>query len=858
MSRVRRWRVRRLLDVSVDLALCVYLAIVAQLIIVGGFTLQVGGLQIRASTYTRPLIALALLLLLRQGLRGFSIAGVRLTPGRRHASHRSPTGGAAAGWRQVVDGGSYVVEIALLATLGIGSWVALAGSVAPPDWIIAGPARSYTPLIAVAAGLLLCRFWLRGSALGAFRFPPSATGAATRSWRGLVDRYRRGTATPARRAWLIATVLVVTSLLAGVGLWGHAQQGLTGRYYDEPDWSGALLATARDRSISLRRPAYDFVNRDYIYSVEWTGVIHIPTPGAYRFLLRSDGGSGLWINDVLVVDNLSADDLETADGVAGLVPGFHTIRVRYSQARGRDGVFGGAWQRDSFARETDLDPPRQLSSAVLFPRVPSAGAFAVVRLGQWLLAIGRMLLLAGLTAICLVGFDWLLRALQPRVGEPHVYLVTLAGLAILDLLAAFAELRGYWGFAALGPLGRDRAIACVLLAAMAVVAYRRYRPRANTLAMAAQTYLYAHPVVVVAAALLSAIVFFGLRNEYLNSDAVAFRWSVPQIVESGRVGFDEMWEGYLHARFWSATNAVFNWSVRLSYQVASSLAGAAFLLVLWSYARRLVPNAALPFFLLMVCGGYMQLFFGDVENYSMVAVVILGYFLVSARFFQEQRSVVVPSAVLSLAMSFHMLAGFLLPSLGVLYLIELRRRRFGQVALGLAVFVTIILGTMVLVGEPLEALYEGSLGTNAIRELLTAGRTLAFDGQAAELSRWVLPALDQYHWDQYNLLALMFPAHLLLAPMVLRGRIGLDWINVHLIVASLGLALLQFGYFSMLGAYGDWNLNASAAVPLAILVWRNLLEAREFRLKGEIVIGWACLSFVHSYCWIVSNHGVVP
>ena len=768
------------------------------------------------------------------------------------------------GRRQVGDLASSVVEIALLATLGIVFWIALSGGVTLPTGMVVLSARSYEPLLFIVAGLLVFRYWLRGTALGGLRFPPSVTDSVTRAWGRLVNGYQRSAASPARRTRLIVTMVLAAGLLVGIGLSGHVQQGLTGRYYDEWNWSGALLGTARDRTLTLRRPVYDFINPDYTYSVEWTGVIHIPSAGAYRFLLRTDEGAGLWIDDVLVVSHRISGDVVNVQGVVRLRPGFHPIRIRYTQPRGRMGMFAAEWRRDSFARDTDQPPLRELSSALLFPDVPSASAFAVVRLGQWLMAIGRLLLLAGLTAICLVGSHWVLgalrlRSLRPRVGEPHVYLATLAGLATLYLMAAFGDLQGYWGFDALGPLGRDRTLVGFLLAVLAMMAYQRHRPRADALVMTVQTYLYARPIVVVAAAVLGVFVFFGLRNEYLNSDGVALRWAIPQIAESGKVEFDEMWESYLHARFWSATNGAFNWSVRLSYQVASSIAGGAFILVLWSYARRLLPGASLPFFLLMACGGYMQLFFGDVENYTMVTVLIVAYFLVSARFLQEQHSVVAPTAALALAMSFHMLAAFLLPSLGVLYLVELRRRRFLQIGLGMAVFVTIILGTVALLGGPLESLYQGSHGTSAIRELLSAGRgALASDGQAVEMGRWVAPALDAYHWDQYNLLALMFPAHLLLIPLVLGGRIRLDWINVHLIVASLGMAILQFGYLSMLGAYGDWNLNANAAIPPTILVWRNLLGAPQLRYKGAIVIGWACLSFMHTYAWIVSNHSAIP
>ena len=44
----------------------------------------------------------------------------------------------------------------------------------------------------------------------------------------------------------------------------------------------------------------------------------------------------------------------------------------------------------------------------------------------------------------------------------------------------------------------------------------------------------------------------------------------------------------------------------------------------------------------------------------------------------------------------------------------------------------------------------------------------------------------------------------------------------------------------------------------AILVWRNLLGADGLRDKVGIAIGWAALSFMHSYVWMLTNHRYTP
>jgi hypothetical protein len=212
-------------------------------------------------------------------------------------------------------------------------------------------------------------------------------------------------------------------------------------------------------------------------------------------------------------------------------------------------------------------------------------------------------------------------------------------------------------------------------------------------------------------------------------------------------------------------------------------------------------------------------------------------------------------------MTFHMLAGFLLPSLGLLYFVGLRRRDYLQIGLAIAVSLAVIGFAMLAVGVPITGLYQGSWGTQAIRRLLTTeapglGGTLG-EGAAAT-KNWAFFKFDKYHWDQWNLLALMFPAHLAVIPLLLAGRIKRDAINGHLLVAALGMAFFQFNYRALLPIDHDWNLFASAALPIALLVSRNLVGAPGLRWRNEIAIGWVSLSFIHSYAWIVSDHRFLP
>jgi hypothetical protein len=58
-----------------------------------------------------------------------------------------------------------------------------------------------------------------------------------------------------------------------------------------------------------------------------------------------------------------------------------------------------------------------------------------------------------------------------------------------------------------------------------------------------------------------------------------------------------------------------------------------------------------------VSGGYMQLFFGDVENYTVSAAIVVFYVLAAHRYLSGEVGLHVPSAILAVAMCFHLETG---------------------------------------------------------------------------------------------------------------------------------------------------------------------------------------------------------
>ena len=340
----------------------------------------------------------------------------------------------------------------------------------------------------------------------------------------------------------------------------------------------------------------------------------------------------------------------------------------------------------------------------------------------------------------------------------------------------------------------------------------------------------------------SSTVFLGLRNGFVNPDGGAFSANFPVEVQrrGAVVTHDEMLELYVHSRFWRLTNEAFDWSVEFSYQFLSSLAGGVFMVLLLAFSWHLLSGRRWIVLVLGVASsGFMQLFFGDVENYTLVTTLILLYLLTGYLFLEGRVGLWMPSAVAAVAICFHLLAAFLLPSLAYLHWAALRRGRSWSVAGAAATLVVIPSAVVVYFhfnGLPLEEIRNSN----------------AF-GQAGKLQRFATPD-PVYHGQILSLLFLLFPPLLCLVALIAYRRVALTPFNIFLSLAGLVALVYVFGWRADLGVYNDWNLFAPAALPLASLFWHNFARADTLFNKAGVGAALVLTSAFHSYAWIIRNH----
>jgi len=343
--------------------------------------------------------------------------------------------------------------------------------------------------------------------------------------------------------------------------------------------------------------------------------------------------------------------------------------------------------------------------------------------------------------------------------------------------------------------------------------------------------------------ILLVAVFFLLRNRFINYDgsmfAEKFANDVP--LHGAHVTHDEMWELYLHSRFWFYANRMFGWSVELSYQVLSSVAGGAFILLLMYYCTVMFPERPVLAFVICVSGGYMQLFFGDVENYTLTTTLIMAYFLASALFIKGRWSIITPSVILAAALTFHLLAGFLIPSVLILYYIAWRRGEKRSVVMAAGMFCAIF-------GLTLLFFHFNDL---PIRDLWYNSHAMGFGGH---IRQWLVDPSPGYYFKILNLAFLLAPVWIMLIPQLIFGRVKLDAINVHLIIATIFMGIFFVGWKATLGVYSDWNMFAAAALPFTLLVLRNMFSTDCIRRRYWLVYLFAWLFMLHSYSWVISNH----
>lgn len=305
---------------------------------------------------------------------------------------------------------------------------------------------------------------------------------------------------------------------------------------------------------------------------------------------------------------------------------------------------------------------------------------------------------------------------------------------------------------------------------------------------------------------------------------------------------------------------------RPEYEVAwtavaagSALAGALFVPVAWALAGELeggpagAPrtwrprSARLLLFLIVLAQGYMQLFFGYVENYTWYTLAAGLYLLLALRWLRGRGSLVPAGAALLLALGLHLSGGVLLPSFLVLALAGFARggrRRATVRDLGWLALVCVALSV---------ALTRLAPGYGLASTLLDVTKRALVSGEAAP----GIDLLSRLHLREFiNEQLLIGPLALPLFLLALAGARPRGGAPV-LFAVTAGLSYLGVSWLardSNLGYARNWDLLAPGALvtlSAALLLWREHRGARA--ADGRALTLALIVSLAHTVPWIAVN-----
>ncbi|HKQ59563.1 MAG TPA: tetratricopeptide repeat protein [Candidatus Eisenbacteria bacterium] len=410
-----------------------------------------------------------------------------------------------------------------------------------------------------------------------------------------------------------------------------------------------------------------------------------------------------------------------------------------------------------------------------------------------------------------------------------------------------------WGANAYAFLPRAMLIvACAALVMVLALAFRR-GPAVDR-ALDALPRPPVAPWLGLAAVVVSFLIFWFFREGHtLLGDGSPLTRSLPQ---GQRFHPYQPLTFVLHQWFYGLTRGLFANAApaevaRATVGLSSALCGALFVPVAWGLSRELAGerSAVALTFVTILAQGYVQLFFGYVENYTFNALVLGAYLLTALRFVRGSAPLALPAMALAINVGLDLSAVLLVPSFMVLLVIGLRRspgRALRDVAI-MAVVVVAIAALMARI-QPGYSLIATAYGI--VHQALFA------------------------HGDQARSLAYMFSwehvrdfknAQMLIGPAAAFLFVaGLVWVAISRALPAATAFVLAVGVVALGGAWvttdlglgypRDWDLFAPSGLALTAAGLGIALSGawRPDALRRWLLV-LAAVSLFHTVPWIAVN-----
>lgn len=380
-----------------------------------------------------------------------------------------------------------------------------------------------------------------------------------------------------------------------------------------------------------------------------------------------------------------------------------------------------------------------------------------------------------------------------------------------------------------------------------------------------------------AAALLAGLVFWLARLRHLrwgDSYMLSVALSYPDLELRVIYNWQAPLTVFLHQRLWQfVANPLLGWPVETVYAVVSILCGIMFVYVLLTFSTRLGQSSLEAAIVagLVLSTGSIQLFFGYVENYTVISLGLLITLFLAWRTLRGEIQPVWPVLALALTNAFHPSTVFLWPGMLVLVWLSWRRGR-GTIQ---KILWQTVLPPLLVAGGILALMESGNHGMSAL---------LGVDQPGGGDTVWFVPLFEiDPEWARYQHYTMFSVAHLL------------DWSNIHFLISPFGLPLIIMtlvtirrfeltifdrpvdrDYALFLGVtalmyvlltwlwnpdYGgrkDWDLFAPSAFVYTLLAGYLLIHTLRHEKLREAGLFVLAVSLLHSAAWVFTNTHALP
>jgi len=306
--------------------------------------------------------------------------------------------------------------------------------------------------------------------------------------------------------------------------------------------------------------------------------------------------------------------------------------------------------------------------------------------------------------------------------------------------------------------------------------------------------------------------------------------------------YRELGESLAHIWLYATIGGNSEHDAVLTYQIISIAAGIVFLVsvALFSKAIFKETNSRLLFFLGMVSGGYMLLYFGYVENYSLFILSVVAYCLTGLLALKGQQSRWVLLLLQALTIFFHIFGVTLIPATAYLLiknskledqLLRLSRKTkllIGLAIVGLALFVfSYAYSTDYFFRLALVSLFN--------HRFVQEGYTLFSLKHLADLGNLLMVLLPGL--PIFLVVLMRIPLRRLLK------RAEYRWLGI-VVICTLGATFI---FDPKIGMPRDWDLFSFPGIPLSVLCYYTILDNRR-RIYGyasiimlSVVLGFLVL-----------------